>query len=492
MNEKQVTEQLFNMLSSNLDTIEREKEMAKLLNDYCCHLVSQTIERLDDEMVGQMTSNGYKIDRKDERTVHFLFGSVTYIRRRYIDLANKLGFYPVDYHLGMFKHKKYSPLVMARVAELATKMPYRTCEEAISILTPLKISFNTIRNLVLKTDKLISNYKEYHEQLEDEKTEQEELLSNKQKRKVPILYLEGDGLDLFMQDRNFPRKTLHRYLVHEGTQPITRSRNKCVNMYQSADFNRKTAYQDMFKYLRTNYDLTDTIIITNSDNGSGYTYNVFYELTLGCKNHEHFVDKYHVNEKLIQRMSFCKEMIPRAKRMINRWDESERNAIIKEMLLIADNIKDDEQRQKALEDCYRLRGYLSRNWKFIKPIAERELGVNMNGIGVSESTHRPFSYRMKRQGRTWKKKGGNAIAHIISEKKNERFDDVFDFEWQLTLEKKELNEKAYERNIRVIVRTLLRLESEEAHEGVRKGRVPKEILNKLPDTGVVNYGCWNM
>lgn len=81
----------------------------------------------------------------------------------------------------------------------------------------------------------------------------------------------------------------------------------------------------------------------------------------------------------------------------------------------------------------------------------------MNGIGVSESTHRPFSYRMKCQGRTWKKKGGNAIAHIISEKKNERFDDVFDFEWQLTLEKKELNEKAYERNIRAIVRTLLRL-----------------------------------
>ena len=106
---------------------------------------------------------------------------------------------------------------LGRVAELATKMPYRACEEAISILTPLKISFNTIRNLVLKTDKLISNYKEYHEQLEDEKTEQEELLSNKQKRKVPILYLEGDGLDLFMQDRNFPRKTLHRYLVHEGT-----------------------------------------------------------------------------------------------------------------------------------------------------------------------------------------------------------------------------------------------------------------------------------
>lgn len=26
-------------------------------------------------------------------------------------------------------------------------------------------------------------------------------------------------------------------------------------MYQCADFNRKTAYQDMFKYLRTNYDL---------------------------------------------------------------------------------------------------------------------------------------------------------------------------------------------------------------------------------------------
>ena len=116
----------------------------------------------------------------------------------------------------------------------------------------------------------------------------------------------------------------------------------------------------------------------------------------------------------------------------------------------------------------------------------------MKGIGVSESTHRPFSYRMKRQGRTWKIQGGNAIAHIISEKKNERFDDVFDFEWQLALEKKELNEKAYERNIRDIVRMLLRLESEEVHEGARKGKVSKEILNELPDTGIVNYGRWNM
>lgn len=42
-------------------------------------------------------------------------------------------------------------------------------------------------------------------------------------------------------------------------------------------------------------------------------------------------------------MSFFKEMIPRVKRMINQWDENERKVIIKEMVLIADNIKDEEQ-----------------------------------------------------------------------------------------------------------------------------------------------------
>lgn len=61
--------------------------------------------------------------------------------------------------------------------------------------------------------------------------------------------------------------------------------------------------------------------------------------------------------------------------------------------LIGDNIRTDGTKiYKALEDCYRLRGYLSRNWKFIKPIAKRSLGDSMSGIGVSESTHRPFSY----------------------------------------------------------------------------------------------------
>lgn len=75
---------------------------------------------------------------------------------------------------------------------------------------------------------------------------------------------------------------------------------------------------------------------------------------------------------------------------------------------------------------------------------------------------------------------------------NERLDEVYDFEWQLTLEKKELNEKTYERNIRASIKTLLRLDSEKSHQGARKGKVPKDIMKQVPDIGVVNYGRWNM
>src|SRR5699024_10984982 len=59
----------------------------------------------------------------------------------------------------------------------------------------------------------------------------------------------------------------------------------------------------------------------------------------------------------------------------------------------------------------------------IKPLANRDLPVS-KGIGVCESGHRPFSYRMKHQGRGFIKKGAGNLAAVISARRNGTFLEI--------------------------------------------------------------------
>ena len=48
----------------------------------------------------------------------------------------------------------------------------------------------------------------------------------------------------------------------------------------------------------------------------------------------------------------------------------------------------------------------------------RGITEKLKGLGTCESNHRPFSFRMKRQGKSWGVKGAEAIANIISGLRN--------------------------------------------------------------------------
>src|SRR5699024_6626903 len=75
------------------------------------------------------------------------------------------------------------------------------------------------------------------------------------------------------------------------------------------------------------------------------------------------------------------------------------------------------------EEVVKLEKYLERNWASIKPLKQRNLPVT-DGIGVCESGHRPFSYRMKHQGRGFTKKGARNLAAVISARRNGTFLEI--------------------------------------------------------------------
>ncbi|MFL2118464.1 ISLre2 family transposase, partial [Marinilactibacillus psychrotolerans] len=68
----------------------------------------------------------------------------------------------------------------------------------------------------------------------------------------------------------------------------------------------------------------------------------------------------------------------------------------------------------------KLLSYLDRNWDSLKGLHLRYLPLR-KGTGVCESNHRPYSFRMKRQGRGFGQKGAGNLAAIISARKNGLF-----------------------------------------------------------------------
>ncbi|MED7629062.1 ISLre2 family transposase, partial [Lactobacillus helveticus] len=56
------------------------------------------------------------------------------------------------------------------------------------------------------------------------------------------------------------------------------------------------------------YDLSDTLIISNADGGAGYAKKDFDEIVGRCKQHEHFLDVFHLNKKIKDRLGFMPAM----------------------------------------------------------------------------------------------------------------------------------------------------------------------------------------
>ena len=98
---------------------------------------------------------------------------------------------------------------------------------------------------------------------------------------------------------------MHRFQAATGVEQIGK-RRILTGLHVVAGLDRKQAMERMRAYLEKHYDLSKCIVLSNSDGGSGYTKEVFEELTEGCKENHYFRDRYHVNEKIRQRLSFLK------------------------------------------------------------------------------------------------------------------------------------------------------------------------------------------
>lgn len=377
------------------------------------------VKQYDNYMYPIMRAKGYEPKTSNVRTVVFTFGEVSYSRRGY--KKNGVWCYPVDEKLGLERYMRHSKELMYQIAKMSTIVSYRKVVQMIDMVYGVFITYSTVRNAVKMTTQLFNerdDYRFYESHDIDKKIESE------------IIYIEGDGVMVKTKEGDRKRTDLAHFVVHTGSKKIGKNRYELQNKRETISTDHAQAKERLIDVLENDYQITkDTLIVTNSDHGHGYTPYTFKEIAkhLGVKRHEHFWDAYHLNKKI------DKEMKPFGSDLTHLLYEAVKchsKKTVRTILDTAESMCTDEEAAYQLDE---FRKKLLNNFQYTKPAELR--GLTHAGIGIMESQHREVSYRMKRRGMYWSIKGADTMSRMIILDYQKELRDLFFGDWRDAYEK---------------------------------------------------------
>jgi hypothetical protein len=443
-----IVTEMIKIIKESDTAIVRETKLLQLFIRLFTEALVCALETIDTELVEKYKQQGYQIERRDRRTIQGLFGTVTYLRRRIRKKGpHAKGFYPLDTQLGLKKYQRYTALFMKRVAEVATGSVYRTTADVINRLTLTSISHQTVGNIIKQVGR---GYAEWEQSQEHKKAHSGETVQC-----PPLLCIEGDGL--LVKGQGAKQQEIHRIQISEGSSRWG-TRRTLVHPHYFASMDHRKLVAQVTAYLQNKYDLAHMVVVSNSDGGRGYGKAVFGSLVIGCKQHEHVLDRYHVNRKLKERLYFTEPALQNEIRNAlreYRWEP---------LQVLLDTAESQAETPEEIVHVQKLRQYVARNWISLAPLKLRKISVSASGIGTCESTHRIYSYRMKKQGRHWSRTGGTAMVKVITAIRNKELDKAFAV-WGRGFS------APVSRRFRGTMRRVMRKIHFQTHVGVHHGRI---------------------
>ncbi|WP_295271975.1 ISLre2 family transposase [Selenomonas sp.] len=440
------------------DSISWEERVRSYLSELVCTLLGTAMECLDDELAEDWKKEGWRVERRDARTILSTFGPMTFVRRR-MEKDDEAGCYPLDTAMGFRAYKRMTAYCEYLIATIAAGATYRQMALAVSTLTPNTISHQQVGNIVRSVGTCCEK---------QEETEKAAVDVGQELRQPEVLMIEGDAVAIRPQGTQ-KHLEIHRYQIAEGVRKNGK-RRELVGTHYVASFSRQDAMDQMAAYLGSHYDLRNTIVLSNSDGGSGYEKEVFDELIGEALRHEHFRDRYHVNQKIKDRAGWAGKALNNALHKALRERSWERVCTVLDTM--AANAGDERQG----ENVEKLRSYLQRNWDYLAGMEERRLGKYAGSLGTCESNHRLYSYRMKKQGRRWGQDGGRAMVRLLTALKNGELRKAM-------TETEDTFQKKYTPDFRGAVRRALKAVKFQEHEGIKHGNI---ALN-APSSSAVGY-----
>ena len=386
-----------NIFDSEIDIMDKEQRAQLLAQEMMNEVVQKAIEIKEVELKQQLQSEGYVAQKKETRTVQCVYGPMTITRTPFKKNGRKKVYKPVDEWLEWGAGHRNSPGFVAKILQLAPLViSYEKTSKAIEMMTNCVVSRTSIMRIVKLYGK---RYNEYLNHLE----EFPEDIEKKDKKKVKQLYIEGDGV------------------CFKGVKTISIDRKQSQNKFYFVNESRKKAVNQIKSYISTYYNVENTLILANSDGGSGYEEGVFRDIAGVCGSFEYFIDRYHVSRKLEERISI-EAFIPIFQQAINLGS-------LNQLKMAFDTYEGYLETEEQISDMKKLKNYLSRHWKHLESLASRGYDIVKEGIGIMESQLRHFTYRLKHCGRHWGE-GLNGMAQLLASQKNANFKLIYLQTWK--------------------------------------------------------------
>ncbi|WP_449463457.1 UPF0236 family transposase-like protein [Streptococcus suis] len=377
----------------------------------------QLLKRYDEQMIPIMKAKGYTCIRSAERTVAFTFGEFTFSRRKW--KKGKSWMCPVDEYLGLEKNVRYSKELLYQIAELSTMMTYDSVVRVVQMTYNVTITKPTVVKVVKMAHKLIEEYEDYQYYQEE--------LSAEEKLQANLIYVEGDGVlvKVYNEEGEARYKELSHFIVHTGSAPVGPNRRALQRKKSFVALKNSHARDKVLDYLHQTVHINDqTILITNSDGGKGFSPYVFKELAkaLRVQRHEHFWDPHHVTSEIDKvYRTYPKELKNELCKAIEKHDRK----LLRTVLDTTESLLETE------EEAERFAQFSKRivsQFQYTKSAKQR--GFDYLTVGAMESQHRKLTYRMKGKGMVWSAEGANGMSNMILCMKENRLRDLFFGAWR--------------------------------------------------------------
>jgi hypothetical protein len=353
-------------------------------------------EQLDEELARDNTD---QFINREARSVTLLFGPVKFRRRRYKRENGSL-YFPLDERLQFKQRKQLTPYFIAVMAELAQLTTMRNAAHVLNRVSGTDISAQSVNNAVRTAAKEVQSEREAAE-----------AAAAKERKRQEFLFLEGDAFTLKL--RHPKRKVLvHHFRVYEA-RIVHGKRTEIIGGRDFVGLDMAETKDRVAEYITAQYDLTNTTIFTGSDAGPGYEPRTMISLAKDAGAHkvEYVLDRYHLLRKIESTLGFQNPLSKKAINAVRRYDAEK----LERILTTYESTIDGEDK---LEKLAGLRAYLERNWIYIKHPSDRGY-ESIGRMGSAESSHRAYTYRLKKQGKAWTTAGLEAMLVLIEARVNQ-------------------------------------------------------------------------
>ena len=378
-----------------------EKAIYHMIMDMASDIFKILLEEYDEEILENRDKRRYRNIGLRNQNLKTIFGTVQYKRHLYFDRKKGSYVFLLDENLELETVGNYTVNLVDRIKQLVTEVPYREVEEQLENLTNIRLSHQSVWNLVQKLGGEI--YSDY-----------EDMKNKKQSGMIDteILFEEHDGVYLKSREKSNDKGIeVKAGTLYTGWEKTGENKYKLENKVVFAAAISCEKFLEIKENLAGyTYDMYKVKHRVMNCDGAGWTFRNSDQTSIKQ------LDFFHIKQSIYLAINDKKQIKTLYGMLINKEYDK-----MLEHIKVIKNGCNDVKRKKRVDDLYR---YLSTHREELERYKTK---LKYNGIkelrnmGIQENqNYILITKRMKHRRMAWTKKGATNLALLVCDEINSK------------------------------------------------------------------------